>query len=119
MISLSILSMTEFYAGNCPRSSVNSPPNAVSMAEYFERARHEDSMHDSIEADLLAARHLGFGGDEPAWTDRYVTSLSRLDPSLTPADAALAARRAWRSHSWAHPAVVAYLEHESGALDAG
>ena len=79
-----------------------------------------DAMNDSVEADLLAARHLAFGGaDEPAWTDRYVTSLSRLDPSVTPADADLAARRAWRSHGWAHPAVVAYLEHESGALDAG
>jgi hypothetical protein len=75
-------------------------------------------MNDSIEADLLAARHLGFGGDEPAWTDRYATSLSRLDPSLAPADADAAARRAWRSHGWAHPAVVAYLEHESGPLDA-
>jgi len=41
-------------------------------------------MNDSIEAELLAARHLRFGGDEPAWTDRYVTSRSRLDPSLTP-----------------------------------
>jgi hypothetical protein len=76
-------------------------------------------MNDSIEADLLAARHLTFAGDEPAWTDCYVTSLSRLDPSLAPADADAAARRAWRSHGWAHPAVVAYLEHESGALDAG
>ena len=76
------------------------------------------AMNDSIEAELLAARHLRFGGDEPAWTDRYVTSLSRLDPSLAPADADAAARRAWRSHGWAHPAVVAYLEHESGPLDA-
>src|SRR6185295_4378759 len=51
----------------------------------------------SIEADLLAARHLCFGGDEPAWTDRYVTSLSRLDPSLAPADADAAAGRTRRS----------------------
>jgi hypothetical protein len=50
-------------------------------------------MNDSIEAELLAARHLRFGGDEPAWTDRYVTSLSRLDPSLAPAEADAAARR--------------------------
>ena len=75
-------------------------------------------MIDSIEADLLAARHLSFGGDEPAWTDRYVTSLSRLDPSLDPTAADAAARRAWRSHGWAHPAVVAYLEHEAGPLEA-
>jgi hypothetical protein len=75
-------------------------------------------MDDSIEADLLAARHLPFARDEPAWTDRYVTSLSRLDPSLGPGPATAAAHRAWRSHGWAHPAVVAYLEHESGPLDA-
>jgi hypothetical protein len=76
-------------------------------------------MNDSIEAELLAARHLSFGADEPAWTDRYVTSLSRLDPSLVPAAVNAAAHRAWRTHGWAHPAVVAYLEHESGPLDAG
>ena len=75
-------------------------------------------MNDSVEADLLTAQHLAFGGDEPAWTDRYVTALSRLDASLVPAEATAAARRAWRSHSWAHPAVIAYLEHESGPLDA-
>jgi len=76
-------------------------------------------MNDSIEAELLAARHLGFADDEPAWTDRYVTALSRLDPRRDPADANAAAQRAWRSHGWTHPAVVAYLEHESGSLDAG
>ena len=81
--------------------------------------RPTHAMNDSIEAELLAARHLHFGGDQPAWTDRYVTSLARLDPSIAPADANAAARRAWRSHGSAHPAVVAYLEHESGPLDAG
>jgi hypothetical protein len=87
------------------------------MKEYSVSNRAENAMNDSIEADLLAAQRLSFGRDEPAWTDRYVTALSRLDPSCAPADAALAARRAWRSHGWAHPAVVAYLEHESGPLD--
>ena len=81
--------------------------------------RPTNAMNDSIEAELLAARHLHFRGDAPAWTDRYVTSLSRLDPTLAPADANAAAQRAWRSHGWAHPAVVAYLEHESGSLDDG
>ncbi|MEO8313060.1 MAG: hypothetical protein ABI520_17955 [Caldimonas sp.] len=75
-------------------------------------------MNDSIEADLLAARRLPFCADEPAWTDRYVASISRLEPALLPECATAAARRAWRSHGWAHPAVVAYLEHESGPLDA-
>ena len=75
-------------------------------------------MDDSIEADLLASQRLPFPRDEPAWTDRYVTSLSRLDAALAPARAQAAARRAWHSHGWAHPAVVAYLEHETGALDA-
>ena len=66
-------------------------------------------MDDSIEADLLAARHLAFGADEPAWTDRYVTSLSRLEPSLAPAPR----HAAWAARLGA-PAAVAYLEHESG-----
>jgi hypothetical protein len=76
-------------------------------------------MGDSIEADLLAAQHLPLARDEAAWTDRYMTALSHLGPSLVPTCAAAAARRAWRSHGWAHPAVVAYLEHEAGPLDAG
>ena len=76
-------------------------------------------MDDSSEADFLAASALPFADDEPAWTDRYVLALSRLDPSLAPVLASVCARRAWRSHGWAHPAVVAYLEHASGPLDAG
>ena len=73
-------------------------------------------MDDSIEADLLAARRLPFAADEPAWTDGYVVALSKLDPALAPARATESARRAWRSHGWVHPAVVAWLEHESGPL---
>jgi len=53
------------------------------------------------------------GGTEVG-EDRYVTARARLDPSLAPAHADAAARAAWASHGWAHPAAVAYLEHESG-----
>ncbi len=76
-------------------------------------------MDDSIEADLLAARRLPYPRDAAAWADRYVSSRSRLEPSLSPTRAAAAAERAWGSHGWAHPDVVAYIEHESGPLDAG
>jgi len=88
------------------------------MAEYFDRTlARRRFMDDSIEADLLAARRLPFAAEEPAWTDRYVVALSRLEPALVPARAAESARRAWRAYAWAHPAVVAWLEHETGPLD--
>jgi hypothetical protein len=74
-------------------------------------------MHDAIEAELLAARTLPFASDEAAWTDRYVTATSRLAPDADPRQVAQAARAAWAAHGWAHPAVVAHLEHELGPLE--
>jgi hypothetical protein len=75
-------------------------------------------MNDAIEAELLAARlGAGVARDEPAWVDRYVGARARLDPALAPERALAAARRAWHAHGWAHPAVVACLEHELGPLD--
>jgi hypothetical protein len=75
-------------------------------------------MHDAIEAELLAARLLPAPAGEAAWTDRYIGARSRLDPGADPRRVADAARAAWLSHGWTHPAVVAHLEHELGALDA-
>jgi hypothetical protein len=74
-------------------------------------------MDDSIEADLLAARLLPFNRDEAAWLDDYITARSRLAGDETPQRATEAARAAWRSYGWAHPAAVAYLEHAHGPLD--
>ena len=82
------------------------------------RAFNATDMHDSIEADFLATRQLPFPRDAAAWIDHYVTATSRLDPVVVPDRVAHAARAAWRDHGWAHPAVVAYLEHELGPLDA-
>jgi len=73
-------------------------------------------MQDSIEADLLAAHMLPFARDEAAWTDAYITSLSRLDSQAEPARVARAAQAAWPRLGWAHPAVVAHLEHTLGPL---
>ena len=75
-------------------------------------------MDDSIEADLLAAHRLPFSRDPAAWTDAYVTSMSRLDARADSQCVEAAALTAWRSHGWAHPAVVAQLEHTLGPLDA-
>jgi hypothetical protein len=75
-------------------------------------------MNDAIEAELLAARLVTPAArDEPTWIDRYVGARARLDPALAPERAVAAARLAWRAHGWAHPAVVARLEHELGPLD--
>jgi hypothetical protein len=74
-------------------------------------------MDDSLESDLLAGHVVPFGRDEATWTDRYVTLRSRLDPTASPPAISAAARAAWRSHGWAHPGVVAHLEHELGPLD--
>ena len=74
-------------------------------------------MQDSIEADLLAAHLLPFARGEAAWTDAYVTARSHADPSAEPSRVARAACAAWRSHGWAHPAVVAYLEYTVGPLE--
>jgi hypothetical protein len=76
-------------------------------------------MNDSIEADLLAASLAPFVDDEAAWIDRYVSARARLDPGLEPARVVEAARLAWDTHGWAHPAAVAHLEHELGPLGAG
>ena len=76
-------------------------------------------MHDSIEADLLAARVPPSCRDPAAWIDRYVGARARLDPTLDPTRTVAAAQLAWRTHGWAHPAAVAHLEHELGPLDAG
>jgi hypothetical protein len=73
-------------------------------------------MKDSIEADLLAAHLAPFARDQAAWTDAYVTAMSRADPAAEPARVAEAAHAAWQSHGWAHPAVVAHLEHALGPL---
>jgi hypothetical protein len=90
-------------------------------AQYFRfekgpPQRHR-TMHDSIEADLLVAHLLPFARDREAWTDAYVTARSRADPSAVPERVERAAGAAWRSHGWAHPAVVAHLEHALGSLD--
>ena len=76
-------------------------------------------MQDSIEADLLAAHMAPFARDQASWTDAYITSLSRLDPHAEPQSAVRAACAAWQSYGWAHPAVVAHLEHALGPLDDG
>jgi hypothetical protein len=75
-------------------------------------------MQDSIEADLLAAHLAPFARDQAAWTDAYVTATSHADPAAEPGRVEQAARAAWLSHGWAHPAVVAHLEHTLGPLDA-
>ena len=76
-------------------------------------------MQDSNEADLLAAHMAPFAHDKASWTDAYVTSISRLDPTADPHSVDTAALAAWLSHGWAHPAVVAHLEHALGPLLAG
>ena len=76
-------------------------------------------MHDGLEADLIAAHRVPFDRDHAAWVDAYVVSLSRLHPAAEPSRVAAAAERAWQGHSWAHPAVVAHLEHRLGPLDDG
>jgi hypothetical protein len=73
-------------------------------------------MDESLEADLIAAHRAPFDGGHAAWVDVYVTSASRLQPSAEPARVAAAADRAWRTHSWAHPAIVAHLEQQLGPL---
>jgi hypothetical protein len=73
-------------------------------------------MEESLEADLIAAHRAPFAGGCAAWIDAYVTSASRLRPGTEPAGVAAAAERAWRTHSWAHPAIVAHLEHQLGPL---
>ena len=74
-------------------------------------------MQDSIEADLLAAHLLPFSRDCAAWTDAYITAMSRADPGAVPERVVRAAEAAWRSHGWAHPVIVAHLEHALGPLD--
>jgi hypothetical protein len=73
-------------------------------------------MQDSIESELIAAHLAPFAKDEGAWIDAYVAARSRAEPTLDAAAADRAARKAWQSHGWAHPAVVARLEHLLGAL---
>ena len=77
------------------------------------------AMDDALETDLLAASLVPFARDEAAWIDRYVGARARLDPRLAPARAVAAARLAWGTHGWAHPAAVAHLEHELGPLGGG
>ena len=74
-------------------------------------------MQDSIEADLLAAHLLPFVRERAAWTDAYITAMSRADPTAVPQRVERAASAAWDSYGWAHPAVVAHLEHALGPLD--
>ena len=71
-------------------------------------------MDESLEADLIAAHRAHFDGGRAAWIDAYVTSASRLQPGAEPERVVAAADRAWRTHSWAHPAIVAQLEHQLG-----
>ena len=75
------------------------------------------TMQDSIEADLLAAHSLPFARDRAAWIDAYITAMSRADPTAVPERVVRAASAAWLAHGWAHPAVVAHLEHALGPLD--
>jgi hypothetical protein len=76
------------------------------------------TMNDSIEADLRAAHLAPFARDKASWTDAYVTSRSCLDSEADPQRVESAALAAWRTHGWAHPAVVAHLEHALGPLAA-
>ena len=73
-------------------------------------------MQDSIEADLLIAHSAPFARDRATWADAYVTAMLRLDPEVEPHSVAAAAQLAWQTHGWAHPAVVAHLEHALGPL---
>ena len=75
-----------------------------------------EPMQDSIEADLLVAHLLPFAREQAPWTDAYVTAMSRADPSASVERVERAAAAAWSSHGWAHPAVVAHLEHALGPL---
>ena len=75
------------------------------------------TMQDSIEADLLAAHLLPFARGRAAWTDAYITAMSRADPAASVERVERAAAAAWRSHGWAHPVVIAHLEHALGPLD--
>jgi len=74
-------------------------------------------MQDSIEADLLAAHLVPFARERAAWIDAYITATSRADPTASVERAERAAAAAWQSHGWAHPTVVAHLEHTLGPLD--
>jgi hypothetical protein len=74
-------------------------------------------MQDSIEADLLAAHLVPFARERAAWIDAYITAMSRADPTASVERVERAAAAAWHSHGWAHPAVVAHLEHALGPLD--
>ena len=73
-------------------------------------------MLDSIEADLLLAHRAPFARDRAAWADAYITSMVNLAPDAEPSCVAAAALLAWQTHGWAHPAVVAHLEHALGPL---
>ena len=74
-------------------------------------------MQDSIEADLRAAHLLPFVRERAAWTDAYITATSRADPTAVPERVERSASAAWLSYGWAHPVVVAHLEHALGLLD--
>lgn len=74
-------------------------------------------MHDSIEADLVAACRAPFAREKEPWIRAYGEVMARLDPAAGPGRVAAAADQAWRTHGWAHPAVVAQLEHLLGPLD--
>lgn len=74
-------------------------------------------MQDSIEADLRAAHLLPFARERAGWSDAYITAMSHLDPTAVPETVEQAAAAAWGSHGWAHPAVVAHLQHALGTLD--
>lgn len=73
-------------------------------------------MQDSIEADLLLAHRAPFSRDRAAWADAYITSMLILAPEAELHCVATAAQLAWQTHGWAHPAVVAHLEHALGPL---
>jgi hypothetical protein len=73
-------------------------------------------MDESLEADLIVAHRVPFDRGRAAWIDAYVTSASRLQAAAEPARVAAAADRAWCTHSWAHPAIVAHLEQQWGPL---
>ena len=73
-------------------------------------------MHDSIEADLVAACRLPFVREEEPWIRAYSAAAARLDPQAEPGRVVGAAIAAWQTHGWAHPAVVAQLEHLLGPL---
>ena len=70
---------------------------------------------NSLESERLAAHLAPFVGARSAWIDTYAAAISRSDAEADPGVVAELALAAWRMNGWAHPAVIASLDHESAA----